>query len=1021
MRRIKYIILFAAFALAHLSAYCQMNEPGKIKRCPVKTIGIEQGLLNERTNSIVTDSLGFTWVSTRIGLQRYNGYILENINPVVKKDTVFINAPVFLFGLKNGAFWLSYKNGILEYNPATNSFKKIVTTHASPSSFFPIVPLMQTPDGIWCMQENKGIVIYQNADFHLKKNDSSIVSEINTLISSEDILARRAIVNNGNNIFIRLNASRLLQINTRTFQFNYLDDFDSDIIGLGCAADNLIVSTRKNLCSYSVTSHTLKKKIAIRNFYSDSLNLSCVQPAENNTLLISFNGELFEFDTALTHYREIMTLSKDPIERGSFKRQIYIDEMKRVWLLTNNDIEVVRNVEVPFDHFIYPAEKSNSVRSVYYDEQKHLLLAACINIDTGKNGGVRLFDTLANPLWKKPLGALEAGSISAIEKLDNDHYLVIAFDRHGWYLMDLTKRKFSPFVMMVDEQTKSDLYSNQWTNNVQRINDSTLYIACSANIFRCVLRNDCLIKATRLLPFNANSSNSITCFIYTADSVLWAGTNSGLIYRFKNKQLENVQINGGYTIRCFSQDSLKNIWVGTDKGAYIFSETGSLIKSIDKESGLLNDFIYAILPVGKTNSVFASSNMGLSFISLNGTIKNYTKEFGLQSNEFNTESAIKTGTGKLYFGGVNGINAFYPGALSETIDTPILNVTRLSVNDSLYKFSSGSWTGDTLLLKYPENHIELDLAALGLFNADEYTYTYRLSNFEQSWQTTHQPTGIKYTLSPGKYLLEVRCSIIFYPENVLYKKIMIILQPPWWQTLWFRAIAMIAMTSVIFLLVWQYNRRKFDRKVRALQLQHEIQHERERISRDLHDNLGAYAAAIAANVVKVKKDDRSEEAVQELQSNSQAIVNQLNDTIWALNREEISLTSISDRFKVFLQKIRPSYQQISIHVQEFITEDMSLSPVNALHLFRIMQEAVNNAARHSNCSSITVSVKSDANWVITIADNGEGIMYDASMAAGNGLRNMKMRAADAGWDIKWENEKPKGTKVIIVAGQAHIL
>jgi len=1000
----------------------QTNKSLPIKRCPVKTIGLENGLLNERTNSIVTDSLGFTWVSTWVGLQRYNGYALENINPVVGNDTIIINKPVFLFGLHNGSLWICHKKGILEYSPATNSFKNIAAIPALENSFFSTMPLMQTSEGIWCIQQNKGIVLYRHGVFYPKDNDSNCIQSVNAALSSEDILTRKIATNNNSYIFIRAGAGKILQINTERNQFGYLNDVDGNIMAIGCDSQKLYLETNIYLYSFNISPHSLVKKLPAKNYYNDNLTLGCIQPSGKNSLLIGMNGLLFEFDTALQIRRELTTLSKEPLGHSSLKHLIYIDKMKRFWLLTNNEIEIVRNTEIPFEHFIYPLEKSNSTRCIYYDKEKHVVLSGCINVDNGYNGGIRIFDTLSNALSEKPLASEQVGGVNMIEKLSRDCYLIATFDRHGWFILNLNKKKFSPLHLAVDEQTKTDLYADQWINNLQRINDSTLYVARPANVFRCVLKKNILVRADRLLPFNSNSSNSITCLIYTSDSTLWVGTNLGLIYRFKkNQQLKNLQIKDQYTIRCFAEDSLNHIWVGTDKGIRVFSADGGLLKTIDMHVGLLNEYIYAILPFGKTSSVFASSNMGLSFVSINGIIKNYTKEFGLQSNEFNTESAVEGENGKLYFGGVNGINSFYPQELLPSTDTPILNITRLVINDSLPNSSLANWIGDTLLLKYPQNHIQFDLAAMGLFNADEYTYTYRLKDFELAWQVTHQPTGIKYTMTPGTYLLEVKCSPILSPENIFYKKITIIVQPPWWQTWWARFAALFTLIAIIFSIVWQFNKRKFVKKLREMQLQQELQHERERISRDLHDNLGAYAAAIAVNVSKVKEGSKATKMIEELQSNSQAIVTQLNDTIWALNREAISLTAISDRFKVFLQKIQPSYQQINVIIHESIHKDAYLSPANALHLFRIMQEAVNNAARHSKCTYINIIIESNDNWRVVIKDDGLGINDDDRKTSGNGLRNMRQRATEAGWEIKWEDEEPHGTRLTISPGTGDVL
>ena len=97
---------------------------------------------------------------------------------------------------------------------------------------------------------------------------------------------------------------------------------------------------------------------------------------------------------------------------------IYADKYKRIWLLTNDDIKRIQNVDIPFEHFIYP-NNNNFVRSIYYDEKKHILLAGCFN------GGIELYDTLGNSLWNKALISDNVKDISGIEKLSDDNYLVI--------------------------------------------------------------------------------------------------------------------------------------------------------------------------------------------------------------------------------------------------------------------------------------------------------------------------------------------------------------------------------------------------------------------------------------------------------------------------------------------------------------------------------------------------------------------------------------------------------------------
>ena len=197
------------------------------------------------------------------------------------------------------------------------------------------------------------------------------------------------------------------------------------------------------------------------------------------------------------------------------------------------------------------------------------------------------------------------------------------------------------------------------------------------------------------------------------------------------------------------------------------------------------------------------------------------------------------------------------------------------------------------------------------------------------------------------------------------------------------------------------------------------ENERKRISADLHDNLGVYAASIASNIDHILSNQKTSDnhlIFEELRNNSQAIVSQLNDTIWVLKKDALSLTAISDRLKLFIQRIESSYPAIKIDVIERITDDHLLPPSQAFHLFQIMKEGINNALKHSGCRQVMVIIESntDSHWKINITDDGTGISYkENNHEGGNGLENMKNRSKESGWNIEWQTNQPKGTNLII--------
>jgi signal transduction histidine kinase len=271
----------------------------------------------------------------------------------------------------------------------------------------------------------------------------------------------------------------------------------------------------------------------------------------------------------------------------------------------------------------------------------------------------------------------------------------------------------------------------------------------------------------------------------------------------------------------------------------------------------------------------------------------------------------------------------------------------------------------------------------------------------------------------AKYDLQKKENTIIQQKLDLAKK----------NALFYGSLALTAFTLAIAFIVLRNYRRKQKLRIRNMlekekQLAAEAvikaeENERKRISADLHDNLGVYAASIASNIDHILANHKAPDNLfifEELRNNSQEIVSQLNDTIWALKKDALSLTAISDRLKLFILRIESSYPNVKIDVVEKIDEDHLLPPSQAFHLFQIMKEGINNALKHSGCKQIFVTIESNAGsqWKVNIEDDGAGINYEGkNTGGGNGLENMRNRSKESGWKIQWQSNQPGGTSVMI--------
>jgi signal transduction histidine kinase len=201
----------------------------------------------------------------------------------------------------------------------------------------------------------------------------------------------------------------------------------------------------------------------------------------------------------------------------------------------------------------------------------------------------------------------------------------------------------------------------------------------------------------------------------------------------------------------------------------------------------------------------------------------------------------------------------------------------------------------------------------------------------------------------------------------------------------------------------------------SIAIQQAEEKERVRIAADLHDNIGAYASAISADVANISQTGLTGASIhlQNLRHHSQEIINSLRDTIWVLNKENITITGISDRIKNYISKLQPTYHSVQFNIEEKITNDIRINSQAALNVFRIVQESMHNSLKHSTANNILIYIESGESTMISISDDGKGINPQSQNETGNGFINMKARAKESGLGFFVNTTENAGTTIII--------
>lgn len=171
----------------------------------------------------------------------------------------------------------------------------------------------------------------------------------------------------------------------------------------------------------------------------------------------------------------------------------------------------------------------------------------------------------------------------------------------------------------------------------------------------------------------------------------------------------------------------------------------------------------------------------------------------------------------------------------------------------------------------------------------------------------------------------------------------------------------------------------------------ENQEERLRISRELHDNIGSYLTLMSATAEDLSNSSKNEDKVKNLKDNLSMSMRELRRTVWLINQNAATIDEIALKLRDFYKPLNQKEIEIRVDV-DLEVEDFVLNDVQTTHVFRVIQEAISNAIKYSNGTSILVSFQSrDKNELnFSIRDNGKGFS-DSDNKFGNGIKNMRSR------------------------------
>ena len=1046
MSVVKYILLF--IFLINVNSIKSQPENYLYKH-----IKIEDGLSQSTIWGMLQDRNGYMWINTADGLDRYDGYNIKVYsNNFSIPNSISDNTITSSFEDKKGNLWFGVLSGQLNlYNRDNDNFTIYdIKKDADPAILKSKVEQIDYPMTTYARtsitaitsitEDNKGNLWVGTWGIGLYKysyiNGKLVLQNIIYELDNSTITKITKLIYYDNQIWVSSLSKGIFRINidqSKSNNYHYIKGNKPNNL---LADEILTIFISKNNILY----------VSNYKYGIQTVNLN------TNSKNIIFNKHLIKSTQTNLYLNNAMAIIQDKdnfIWFGTFGNglfRIYDDDFNTL----NNFIHQQFNNESLID---------NEIISLSIDRTNILWVGTHLGKGISKliRGNIKF-----NSLQKESLTNIKLNDdvVWAINE-DTDNVLWIGTYRGGLNIYDQNKNKISYLTKqnskLNDNHIRSideDIYGNVWIGtfsgglnilnkktkkiNIYQFNpkdstsiganqildifidsDSLVWIGTyGGGLNKCSINKNSFYTKIKFKRYthspkhNSISDDRVYKITKSKDGKLLLGTYGGgfnifdpvtenfISYQNQPNDIHSISDNRVLSI---IQNSIGDIWIGTFGGNLnkFDGRKGQFIR-YDQNNGLNGNVIYGILEDDLGNFWFSTDNGIIKFNYSTEKTTYFDVNDGLQSLEFSGGAYLKTKTGKMYFGGVLGLNYFYPDSIKENLIVPLVTISSIKIFDVEV---DGHKTN--LNLNYNQNYLTFEFSSLDFTNPDKNQYLYKLENFNQSWIHTDSKHRIAtYTnLPPGEYTFKVLGSNNDGLWNTKATTLTIVIHSPFWERWWFITLAAITIILIVFSVV--YTRFQGILAVERL---------KSKLAADLHDNVGAGLTEISilSELVSAKLPAITDDIKTNLTNISETarhLVDTMSDIVWVVNPKKDALPDLVVRLRDSYGDIY-SFKGISFKTQNIDKlANIKLTMEYKQHLFLILKEALNNSLKHSNCSKIILDVTVKNNILtITLSDNGIGI-NDFSFSHGNGIKNMKYRAGLINGKLDWISSEMNGTSI----------
>ncbi|WP_421774747.1 ligand-binding sensor domain-containing protein [Gracilimonas sp.] len=948
---------------------------------------VRDGLSQSTVYSILQDSTGYIWAGTRDGLNRFDGHTFKVFQPKDGQNTLTERTVRALVNGSGSELWLGTDGGgVVKYNPKENQFYSICTyMKTSCNEALNILSLVYQDSILWAGTRENGLISY---DLRLSKHQKLMEGETVWVLEfgSDNVLYAGTSMGG-----FRIQGDDAYPFLTGLVVYSLYFDENSKHLWVG--TENKGVKVFDSNLNQVINSYKSLNQIQTR-----SINTIAKGP-DNRIWLGSSSSGIFVFnpdngsvDRISADINNGQSLSENNI------RSFYKDRTGVFWIGTNTSgISNYSQHRYIFSHFgdFENGDSFSGTVVLSFEE----LQSGEILIGTERNGLSRF--SPKNSRYTK-VDFLEQTTVVSLME-DSKNKLWIGSDGAGLFLIDAGE--YPDF----DNHEVIENLSDPSILSLMEMDEQTFLVGTYQGLNWIKDRKVVKHAFSETGEPDMLQDDRILALYKENEEDFWVGTYAGGLsfYNASEQMFTTYKMNqqqgsiSSNRVQVIHKDQKGNLWIGTSNGLNLFESSKKRFEVFKKDDGLPSDVIYGILE-DQSGYLWLSTNNGLSrFNPETGVFKNYTVADGLQSNEFNGGAYLKTSSGLMYFGGIEGFNILDPDYLPENTLNFNTVITGFSVEGDRIEFRR---SGDNHSFGYQSNYFLFEFSSLEYSKPDKHEFRYKLSGFDDEWVNIGKNRSVNFSgLPPGSYQFIVKGTNGDGKWGIPSQPLQFSITPPFWQTNIFRFSAFIVLFGIIYV-AYRYRTYYLLREERT----------RNRIARDLHDDLSATLSSIsffseAAKRIHAQEGGKPNQFLQKIDESANEAKEKINDIIWAID-------PTNDDWSVFLKKCK-RFAADALDSKEikytFDIDDNLDIPVRLevrQNLWLIFKETINNMVKHAQASQAYVRLGRNRNQIVLeISDNGIG--FEASQEkTGHGLNNLYYRTEQIKGKVSLETSPGKGTK-----------